>query len=256
MLVPLGCDTHTIAHLTADREGLHKFGSLRVQGCLTGDGYGIAHFAPLGKPLGVAQFFDGKGRTGKYGVVVLIHQILKAVFCLFVQLLQIHAAAGSLACQSIGHIPVVYRRILHLFLDIFHFAQTDVLGNGAGKFIHAKNAGMQQQNQRCRRHNPAKPLDRIPLENDHQHDTCHRKHHQSQQNCLPHAELHADAPVCHKVLDHSGHVGIHHIHQLAVCFSKFPEGPGAGCQNGRNQITSPIFQRIHLLIKCFSFYSS
>ena len=152
--------------------------------------------------------------------------------------------------MAVCHIPVVSSRVFQIFRVTLLIGQTDILSNRASKLVHAENTGVQQHHQRGRRHNPAEPLDGIPFKDNHQNNGRYSHRYECQQNTLPQAEFHRAAPASHKILNHPGYIGVNHIHQFAVGLGKFPECPGTGGKNGGNQITSPIFQRIHLLIKC------
>ena len=254
MLIPVGCNTHTVAHFPIHRKGHHHSRRLRVHSRFAGDGCGIAHFAPLGEVICHSQLLYGSGGTGKHRQIFVIDQILKAADSLLIEHRQILGLSGSLTAEGICQIPIVNRSVGNGFIGTLSLHQADVLRNGAGILVHTEDTGVQHGDQTHHRQHPAEQLNGIPLENKHQNNGRNANRCQCHQNRLPYAESHFPAPAGHEILNQSGDIGVDHVHQIRVGLGKFPEGPGNRGKNGSNQITSPIFQRIHLLINCIISY--
>ena len=139
------------------------------------------------------------------------------------------------------------------------FASKDDLRHAYPLGIQAVDAGVQAEQQAGARQNPAKPLDKIPPENNHQHDGRQHDNPDDNREQLPQAEIHAAAPAGKGCLDQPGNIGIDHVHQCGVGFGKDHQRPGQSGKQRRHNVSAPIFQRKNLLNsqceECIPFYS-
>ena len=153
------------------------------------------------------------------------------------------AVPADLIGKIVGFVPIILGGLGQLLQIVAGNLKAHILRQGTGVVIHAPHGHMQQVDTSKHRQHPAKPLDWVPFQNNHQHEAGknqNAKHHRQQ---LPHGVADLGGPVCQNILQGAHNVGVDHVHQLRVALAELRKHPGQRGENSGSQVAKPIFQR-------------
>ena len=251
--VPFRGDAHAVGHFVAHGEGQGHAGDLGINAGFAGQAEGDAGDAHGGIHIRPAQLFHGQGGAGENGVEVVVGQRLEAFPGLVRQRVKVregHIAAGipaDLQGKRVGLVPVELGGFGQLLQIVAAHIQPHIVGQRAGVVIQSPEHGVEHVNAGKNRDDPARPLNGVPFQHDHQHDAGKNQHAQRHSQQLPDGEVHAACPLGKNGLRGADDVGVHHIHQGRKPFTEPHQHPGDGAEDGGGEVAEPIFQRKRLL---------